>query len=306
MKIRMAPRAAWGKFASSPVARAMTATTTAAATRLATCDFPPDAATTALRGGLAFTGNEPVSPAATLAAPMPTRSWSRASAASAPLLRERQVAALWTRHRNATVKAGAASLVTCEKGADGRPIDGRPPETGPSTRTPWSLRCRIDAAAMAAASPMSAPGMRRSMRSPIPISTSTVAASPMVHGLAWGSWRAISRSRSIVDTPPPGRPRTEGSCRTKISTAIPARIPVTTGVEMKSAIHPSLSRPASSRMTPTATAMHATRCWYCGVPAAATATTPVATTGAIVESAPTDICRLAPKTAIISDPTTKA
>ena len=75
---------------------------------------------------------------------------------------------------------------------------------------------------------------------------------------------------------------------------------------MKSAIHPSLSRPASNRMTPTATAIHPTSCWYCGVPAAATVTTPAATTGAIVESAPTDICRLAPNTAIISDPTTKA
>ena len=59
-------------------------------------------------------------------------------------------------------------------------------------------------------------------------------------------------------------------------------------------------------MTPTATAITPTRCWYCGVPAAATATTPAATTGAIVESAPTDICRLAPKTPIISDPTMKA
>src|SRR2546426_8463249 len=136
MKIRMAPSAAWGRFASTPVATAMTAATTTAATRPATCDFPPDAATTALRGGLEFTGNEPISPAATLAAPMPTRSWSRASAASAPLLlRERAVAALWTRHRKATVKAEGASLVTCERGADGRPIDGSPPETGPSTRT---------------------------------------------------------------------------------------------------------------------------------------------------------------------------
>src|SRR5438132_614887 len=179
----------------------MTAMTTAAATRPATCDLPPDAATTALRGGLALTGNEPISPAATLAAPIPTRSGSRASAALAPLLRERQVAALWTRHRNATVKAGIASLVTCATGADGRPIDGSPPETGPSSRTPWSCRCRVDAAAMA---------------------------------------------------------------------------------------------------------MTATRCWYCGVPAAATVTTPAATTGAIVESAPTDIWRLAPKMVIISDPTTNA
>jgi len=48
-------------------------------------------------------------------------------------------------------------------------------------------------------------------------------------------------------------------------------------------------------MAPTAMAMRATRCWYCGVPTAATAATPAATTGAIVESAPTDICRLAPK-----------
>src|SRR5207247_9073370 len=128
--VRVAPGGACGKLASPPVATAMPTAMAAAATSPPTWDFPPDAATTALRGGLEFTGNEPISPAATLAAPMPTRSWSRASAASAPLLRERQVAALWTRHRKATVKAGIANLVTCEKGADGMPIDGRPPETG--------------------------------------------------------------------------------------------------------------------------------------------------------------------------------
>jgi hypothetical protein len=42
------------------------------------------------------------------------------------------------------------------------------------------------------------------------------------------------------------------------------------------------------------------------VPARATAATPVAITGAIVESAPTDIWRLAPNRAMSTDPAMKA
>ena len=79
-----------------------------------------------------------------------------------------------------------------------------------------------------------------------------------------------------------------------------------TGDDRNREIQPSRSRPTATMRTPTTSAMKVTRWVYRGVPATATAATPAAKTGAIVESAPTDMCRWEPISANIRDPATKA
>ena len=61
----------------------------------------------------------------------------------------------------------------------------------------------------------------------------------------------------MVVVAPPGTPRMAGIWRTTISTAIPARIPVITGVERKSAIHPSRKAPTAISAPPTIMAVKA-------------------------------------------------
>jgi hypothetical protein len=58
----------------------------------------------------------------------------------------------------------------------------------------------------------------------------------------------------MVVVPQLGKPRRAGSCRTTISTAIPANTPVITDVERNSAIHPSRSRPTRINSAPTISA----------------------------------------------------
>ncbi len=59
-------------------------------------------------------------------------------------------------------------------------------------------------------------------------------------------------------------------------------------------------------MTPTMTARIPTRSTYCGDPESARWETPTANKGAIVESAPTDICGFDPSMAKITVPAMKA
>ena len=68
---------------------------------------PPAAASTALRGGLASTANDPAIPAARLPAPSATRSRLKSSAFGTPSGDERTVAAVWATHTKATVERGA-------------------------------------------------------------------------------------------------------------------------------------------------------------------------------------------------------
>ena len=69
------------------------------------------------------------------------------------------------------------------------------------------------------------------------------------------------------------------------------------GAERNSAIQPSRSTPTNATRMPTMTARMATFCAYCALPARARWATPAAKSGAMVESAPTDICGLEPRRA---------
>ena len=92
MKTSMAASIACGRSASGAVAASTTARTTTAAMVLASCERVPEAV--AVLGGLASTGNAPISPAATLPAPMPIRSRLTLPASAAPVAGDRTVAAV--------------------------------------------------------------------------------------------------------------------------------------------------------------------------------------------------------------------
>ena len=61
----------------------------------------------------------------------------------------------------------------------------------------------------------------------------------------------------MVVAPPLGTPRMTGIWRAMISTAIPANMPVTTGVEKNSETHPSRNRPTATSTAPTSRAVKA-------------------------------------------------
>ena len=72
------------------------ASTTATATRPASCDRPPVSQTIPVRGGLALTGNAPNNPASTLPAPTPMKSRLTSGGSSASDGNDRVVAAVCT------------------------------------------------------------------------------------------------------------------------------------------------------------------------------------------------------------------
>ena len=89
-------------------------------------------------------------------------------------------------------------------------------------------------------------------------------------------------------------------------TATPDRKPVRIGADRNSANQPRRRMLTSITMRPTITARIATRSTYRADPVRARADTPAAKSGAIVESAPTDICGFEPKKAKRTDPATNA
>ncbi len=92
-------------------------------------------------------------------------------------------------------------------------------------------------------------------------------------------------------------PSTDGACETRIWPAMPMRKPVITGMDKRSAMKPNLSAPPQMRMSPTMRLSAAAAAAYWAGPAAASTASAPAKMGAIVESAPTESRRLAPKRA---------
>ena len=79
-----------------------------------------------------------------------------------------------------------------------------------------------------------------------------------------------------------------------------------TGVDRNSEIHPIRNRPNRTRRPPTNNAVKAIAVVNPAVPTTATDATPMANTGAMVESAPTDSWWVLPTTAYTRDPATNA
>src|SRR5260370_1456773 len=101
-----------------------------------------------------------------------------------------------------------------------------------------------------------------------------------------------------TDEPSTGAiPRRAGAWERAIWPDMPARNPVVTGIDRRSAIQPSRNSPLTMRIAPTRRARIAAKAAYSGAPLAASRARPPAKMGVIVESAPIDIARLAPKMA---------
>ncbi len=78
------------------------------------------------------------------------------------------------------------------------------------------------------------------------------------------------------------------------------------GADRNSAIQPRRNTLTRATRIPTITARMATFCAYWALPAKARWATPAAKSGAMVESAPTDICGLEPRRANTTVPAMKA
>src|SRR6476469_8636250 len=93
-----------------------------------------------------------------------------------------------------------------------------------------------------------------------------------------------------------------GNWETKMCTEMPARKPIVTGIESRSAIQPRRKIPAARSARPTISAKAAASTEYSGELDAARIARPPAKIGVMVESAPHDRKRLLPKTANDSEP----
>ena len=147
---------------------------------------------------------------------------------------------------------------SCDHETDGRRTCGSPPWTGPTIATPWrDARWKVSTAATDRTRATSAPGIRWLIRSATTITTKTPAAMATDHQLISLLSTITERTRSMVVAPRAGTPRMIGIWRATISTAIPARMPVITGVEKNCEIHPSRNKPAATSTAPTSRAVNA-------------------------------------------------
>ncbi len=144
------------------------------------------------------------------------------------------------------------------------------------------------------------------MRSDAAMTASTPTPISSVSGLVSFRWAARTARRCSIAPSGAGNPRTAGNCEMTICTEMPARKPVVTGIDSRSAIQPRRKIPAATRKTPTISASAAASIRYSGEPAAAIKARPPAKIGVIVESAPHDRYRLPPKAAKASEPARKA
>ena len=98
------------------------------------------------------------------------------------------VAAVWVTTTSATTAASGTRLCTVDHDTPERPTCGAPAFTVPSTGTPWASRSRAATSAVERTMPMSAPGMRRSMRSLTTSRASTPSPMARAQPLAWSRW----------------------------------------------------------------------------------------------------------------------
>ena len=157
-----------------------------------------------------------------------------------------------------------------------------------SIATPWEGR-RKNAAAMAAPpSAISPPGMRGFRRSHSHMTASTATPTASAPALACGASRSALNKRTGSGPSTGAMPSSSGNCPTTMCTAMPAKNPVMTGIDSRSAIQPARRMPAAISSTPLNSATSATNCGYCADPLATSAAILPAKIGATVESAPTD------------------
>ena len=126
--------------------------------------------------------------------------------------------------------------------------------TVPTTLTPLLSRPAQITAAVAAISPISAPGILALTASDPATTASTPNPMQTVKRLASPRCRASVAMRSSIGPLGVGSPSTPGICETRMCTEMPARKPIVTGVDSRLAIQPSRNRLPMMRITPTISA----------------------------------------------------
>ena len=300
------PSAAFGIRPSSEAPKTSSAITIAAAARPASWERPPVSETTAVRGGLALTGNAPINPDRMLPIPTPTKSRSTSGGSSGLDGKDRVVAAVCTITTTAMMRLSDSSPGNRPTEMSGSASAGGAAETAPRTLTPRLSSPSSATPALASARPIKAPGMRASIRSDRAMIARTPRPITSVNGLA--SFRCVARVAIRCSMAPSGAatPRMPGSWEIRMCTEMPARKPVVTGIESRSAIQPRRKTPAKKSSNPTISASEAASTRYCGSLETARAARPPAKIGVMVESAPHDRKRLLPKKANASEPARKA
>ena len=97
--------------ANAPAAISAIAATMAMARRPASCDRPPDSWTIAVRGGLEFTANAPISAASMLPTPTAAKSRLTFSCRSGSVGNERTTAAVCIMQTRATISDSGSNCV---------------------------------------------------------------------------------------------------------------------------------------------------------------------------------------------------
>ncbi len=111
--------------------KASRTTTIAAAASPASCERPPVSATTAVRGGLALTGNAPISPDRRLPAPAPMKSRSTSGGSSGLEGKDRVVAAVCTMTTIEMIRLSDTSAGNWPAEISGTPNAGSVADTAP-------------------------------------------------------------------------------------------------------------------------------------------------------------------------------
>src|SRR6202045_3254328 len=148
--------------------------------------------------------------------------------------------------------------------------------------------------------------MRALIRSDTAMTARTPRPMKSVIGFASFTCPARIATRWSIGPSGEGSPRTSGNWEMKMCAEIPARKPIVTGIERRSAIQPRRKIAPETSTRPTMSASAAASPAYSAEPDAARRVRPPAKIGVMVESAPQDRKRLFPKKANASEPPRKA
>ena len=193
-------------------------------------------------------------PESRLAAPTPMKSRLTSGPRAGSEMKLRVVAEVCTMTMTLTISASGA--ISRKAGIDRCGIDseGATPAIAPSVATPRPSKCSAAVDPVASASAIKAAGMRGLSSSPPQVIASTPRPMPRVHGLVSPRPAPSATSFSIGEPGGGATPSSAGAWEATMWTAMPARKPVVTGIESRSAMKPSRKTPTRTRMRPTPSA----------------------------------------------------
>ena len=303
-----APSAACGMSFTSPGASNSSSAITPAPTKLASCVCAPALAATGVRELLLLIGKPCISPAAMLALPSASISWSGSTRVPLRLASARDSTLVSANASSAMMAAPGASTrrsssVTVASGSVGT---GRPCGTGPITSSP-AVAPRSNSAdtVVASTTAMSTPGHFGRQRRTPRISARQATPMAMAAGLPRPSTkpRTISHRRGSEPFTVVEKPISLGNWLIITVSAMALKKPSRIGLENKSAITPSRAKPISSKKPPVISASTPARATARSTLPPASGRIRLAMTAANVESGPSTMMRLGPSSAYTSSGT---